>query len=64
MEFTARYVVDYRRRQGTKDRIFTRLVDELAAADEKVTLASTSLEIAEPSVVGVRLLEGTRSSHN
>jgi hypothetical protein len=64
MEFTARYVVDYRRRRGTKDRIFTRLVDELAAADEKVTLASTSLEIAEPSVVGVRLLEGTRSSHN
>ncbi len=57
MEFTARYVVDYRQRRGTKDRIFTRLVDELAATNGKVVLASSTLEIVEPSTVDVRLLE-------
>jgi small-conductance mechanosensitive channel len=62
MEFTARYVVDYRQRRGTKDRIFTRLVDELADVGGKVALASTSLEIVEPSIVDVRLLEATRPS--
>ncbi len=61
MEFTARYVVDYRQRRTTKDRIFTKLVDELAAVADRVTLASTSFEVAHTPVVDVRLLAGAAS---
>lgn len=61
MEFTARYVVDYRQRRTTKDRIFTKLVDELAAVADRVTLASTSFEVAHTPVVDVRLLADTAS---
>ncbi len=57
MTFTARYVVDYRQRRITKDRIHSRLVDELTAAGPKIVLAASSLEIVEPSVVGIRRLD-------
>ncbi len=52
MEFTARYVVDFRQRRATKDRIFTKLLDEIAATNGRVTLAAASLEL-----VGVPPLE-------
>ncbi len=61
MEFTARYVVDYRQRRTTKDRIFTTLVDELTAVADRVTLAATSFEVAHTPVVDVRLLAGAAS---
>lgn len=31
LEFTVRYVVDYRRRRLTKDTLFTRILEEFAA---------------------------------
>ena len=61
MTFTARYVVDFRQRRITKDRIHTRLVDELAAAGSQIVLAASSLELVEQSTVGVRVLEGGRA---
>jgi len=45
MEFTVRYVVDYREITTTKDRIFTRVLEELDKTDGRVALASTSTDI-------------------
>jgi hypothetical protein len=30
MDFTIRYVVDFKKRRGTKDRIYTQILDEIA----------------------------------
>ena len=46
IEFTARYVVDYRRRRWTKDRLFTRILEEVDKSDNRIRLASTTVEIA------------------
>jgi predicted DNA binding CopG/RHH family protein len=45
MEFTVRYVVDYKRRRFTKDLIFTRILEEFEKTDSRVTIASASAEI-------------------
>jgi small-conductance mechanosensitive channel len=40
LEFTMRYVVDYKLRRSTKDKIFTCLLDEFNKTDGRVALAS------------------------
>jgi small-conductance mechanosensitive channel len=57
MEFTARYVVDYKRRRVTKDRIFTRILEELDKTDGRVAIASTTVQIVETPALDVRLME-------
>ncbi len=42
VEFTLRYVVDYKMRRSTKDRLFLRVLEEINKTDEKVQIASTS----------------------
>ena len=49
VEFTLRYVVDYKDRRPTRDRIFTRILDEFAATQGKVQLASTTIELVDPA---------------
>jgi len=56
LEFTARYVVDYRKRRGTKDLIFTALMEAVEGTEGKVRLASATFEVTDTPVVGVRLL--------
>jgi len=55
LEFTARYVVDYKLRRSTKDRIFTRLLEAVAATGGAVELASATLELSRTPVVDVRV---------
>lgn len=43
--FTLRYVVDYKMRRSTKDRIFTRLLDEIAKHPDRISIAASTLEI-------------------
>ncbi len=45
LEFTVRYVVDYRRRRATKDRLSRQLLDEFDATQGKVQLASATFEV-------------------
>jgi small-conductance mechanosensitive channel len=59
MQFTARYVVDYRRRRITKDRIFTKLLDEITATDGRVKLSTTSLEVVGAPTLDVRVSDGS-----
>ncbi len=45
LEFTLRYVVDYRQRRATKDALFRRLLEEVAASGGRVAIASQTLEL-------------------
>jgi small-conductance mechanosensitive channel len=45
MQFTARYVVDYRKRRWVKDRLFTRILEEVDKSNNRIRLASATFEL-------------------
>jgi len=55
IEFTLRYIVDYRRRRQTKDRLFTRILEEVENLGERVTIASTTVQLVDPAPVTVHV---------
>ena len=55
IEFTVRYVVDYRKRRWMKDYLFTRILEEIDKSDNKIRLASTTFEMVPGSSVEVHL---------
>jgi hypothetical protein len=57
MEFTVRYVTDYKRRRSTKDILFTRILEEFDATDGKVSLASATFDLVSAPVIKVRMTE-------
>ncbi len=54
LTFTLRYVVDFKKRRGTKDQLFQRILDEFDATAGKVSFASAAQEITlmNPPVTG------------
>ncbi|MBI5442806.1 MAG: mechanosensitive ion channel [Deltaproteobacteria bacterium] len=56
LEFTARYVVDFKRRRSVKDEIFTKLLDLFGATAGRVSWASATFELttAPPLAVNLR----------
>jgi small-conductance mechanosensitive channel len=55
MEFTLRYVVDFKKRRSTKDLLFTCILDGVAASDGRVSMASATFHLVEAPVFDVRL---------
>jgi small-conductance mechanosensitive channel len=55
MEFTLRYVVDFKKRRGAKDLLFTHILDAVAQTDGKVSLASATFQLVEAPTLDVRL---------
>ncbi len=55
MEFTVRYVVSFKKRRGTKDALFTRILDEFEKTDGKVEFAPTTFHLVETPTIDVRL---------
>jgi len=47
MEFTGRYVVNFKQRRSTKDAIFSKIVDQIENSDGKVSLASATFHLVE-----------------
>ncbi len=47
IEFTLRYVVDYRVRRSTRDRLFTSILGAIEATQGKVQIGSTTLELSD-----------------
>lgn len=45
MQFTLRYVVDYKERRAKRDRIFSRTLEEFEKTDGRVSVASSSMDI-------------------
>ncbi len=55
IEFTLRYVVDYKARRIKKDQLFTRTLDEFLDTDGQVAFASTTVHLVETPVFDVRI---------
>lgn len=58
IEFTLRYVVDFKKRRGTKDKLYRRILDEIDGTGGRVALASATFHIVETPVLDVRLQGG------
>ena len=57
VEYTIRYVVDYKQRRSIKDILFSRLVEEIEKSDGKISLASATFEMVGMPNLNVRLEE-------
>jgi small-conductance mechanosensitive channel len=55
IEYTLRYVTDYKSRRLTSDRLFTRILEEVDATAGRVAIASATLQLVDPPIVDVRL---------
>jgi small-conductance mechanosensitive channel len=62
IEFTVRYVVDYRKRRWMKDHLFTRILEEIDKSDNQIRLASATFEMVPGSAIDVHLTEDGRGS--
>jgi len=58
IQFTARYIVDYRKRRFVKDRLFTRILEEVDKSNNRIRLASASFEITNFPQMNVSFSEG------
>ncbi len=55
LDFTVRYVVDYRRRRTTKDELFTRILDAIDGTGGRVALASATFELVGAPALQVQV---------
>ncbi len=60
LEFTIRYVVDYKQRRSMKDLLFMRILEEIDATQGKVKIASTTVELTANSSMNIQLNEQPR----
>lgn len=61
MEFTLRYVVNFKKRRVIKDLLFTRILDEFEKSGGQVKFASTTFQLVETPTIDVRLQNGISS---
>jgi len=57
MEYTLRYIVDYRQRRTTKDILFSRIIEEVDATQGRVSIASSSIELSRVPPIQVEVSE-------
>lgn len=55
LEYTLRYVVDYKQRRSTRDRIFELILDEFKATQGRVCIGSTTIQLVDPAPFEVRI---------
>ncbi|MGJ9383873.1 mechanosensitive ion channel family protein [Salipaludibacillus sp. CF4.18] len=55
VEFTLRYIVEYKARRSTKDTLFTNILEKIEAQPEKVQLASATFEVVSTPPVDVNI---------
>jgi len=59
LEYTARYIVDYRRRRGVRDVLFNRILDAFDASNGRVAMASATFQLVDAPTINVRLERDT-----
>jgi small-conductance mechanosensitive channel len=60
IEFTLRYVVDYKARRTTRDRLFGRILEEIDLTEERVGIAASTLNIEKLAPLEVHLTRTRR----
>lgn len=63
MEFTLRYVVDYKKRRLTKDLLFTRILEEVESTNGRVALASATFHLVDAPELTVKLVDSTKGGN-
>lgn len=64
MEFSVRYVTNYKRRRSTKDILFTRILEAFDATSGAVCLASTTFHLVDAPVLNVRIANQDQNVSN
>lgn len=59
IEFTLRFVVDYKARRSTKDRLFTRLLEEIDKSEGRIGIAASTLNIEKVPPLELRVTHST-----
>jgi len=59
IEFTVRYVVDYRKRRWMQDHLFTRILEEVDKSNDRIRLASATFELVPGSSLDVSVRNAT-----
>ncbi|MDE3135635.1 MAG: mechanosensitive ion channel [Acidobacteriota bacterium] len=62
IEFTTRYIVAYQERRVVRDRLFTRILEEVDKSGNRVRLASATFEIVNLPRVDIAFAEGKASA--
>jgi small-conductance mechanosensitive channel len=57
LEFALRYIVDYKKRRSTKDRLFEHILQEIDKSEGKVAIASTTLQLVDLPLIKLDLLD-------
>jgi small-conductance mechanosensitive channel len=57
IEYTIRYIVDYRKRRATKDLLYSRILEEVDKAGDRVGIATAGFELLSIPRLEVRLRE-------
>jgi small-conductance mechanosensitive channel len=55
MEFTLRYIVDFKKRRIAKDMLYVRILDAIAQTNQKVSMASATFQLVEAPTLDIRL---------
>jgi hypothetical protein len=55
VEFTLRYIVNYKRRRATKTELFTRILREIEATNGEIKFTSATLNLAEVPELKVKM---------
>lgn len=55
LEFTVRYVTDYKMRRSSKDILFTRIMEEFDATNGKVSIASATFHLVDAPEIKIRM---------
>jgi len=61
LQFTVRYIVDYRRRRRVKDQLFTRILEEVDKSNDTIRLASATFEVVNLPKFEVKFEHGRGS---
>lgn len=56
MEFTIRYIVNYKSRRQIKDQIFTRIIDRITDSNGQVAIASATVHLVETPTFHVQMM--------
>lgn len=56
MEFTLRYIVDYKMRRATKNRLYRRILEEFDKTEGRVSIASSTFGLVEAPAIDVRIM--------
>jgi small-conductance mechanosensitive channel len=55
IEFTVRYITDYKLRRATKNRLFSIILEEFEKTEGRVKIASTTMQLVDPPPLSVQL---------